>query len=466
MRTFGKLVVAGIVVFAVLQAVRPSIPAKAPTAEVQAPPEVKRILAKNCYSCHSDQRRLSWFDEIVPGYWLVRHDILTAREHLNFSTLGSKPAAVQKATLYEAVNMIQLGAMPLPSFVRFHPEAKVTPEELATLKAYLAPWTPAQNSPGNASGSSGVKTNGAQSAVSDGSAAPVSLATVQPEPNGFPFDPTFESWKPLSTTDRGDNNTFRFVLGNDIAMKAAQSGNISPWPDGARFAKIAWQQELGPDGLMRPGKFIQVELMLKDAHRYKDTEGWGWGRWRGLDLKPYGEDARFVNECTSCHRPMRGNDYVYTLPITTAKVNREEVVNNSAAALPMSLPYQPLSWSAITMYVDPRTHTMATLYGNDTAMQGVQADGAAPGGGPKGPAYPAGAVLALVTWLQRDDPHWFGARIPAVPQSVEFVQVAASGRTSSYRRFAGTELIEDHPAAGAAEQRASFVLSLAPARLH
>ena len=71
-------------------------------------------------------------------------------------------------------------------------------------------------------------------------------------------------------------------------MKAAQSGNISPWPDGARFAKIAWQQELGPDGLVHPGKFVQVELMLKDAQRYKDTEGWGWGRWRGLDLKPYG----------------------------------------------------------------------------------------------------------------------------------------------------------------------------------
>ena len=58
------------------------------------------------------------------AYWLVRHDILTAREHLNFSTLGSKPAAAQKATLYEAVNMIQLGAMPLPSFKKLHPEAR------------------------------------------------------------------------------------------------------------------------------------------------------------------------------------------------------------------------------------------------------------------------------------------------------------------------------------------------------
>ena len=80
-----------------------------------------------------------------------------------------------------------------------------------------------------------------------------------------------------------------------------------------------------------------------------------------------------MNECTGCHQPMRGNDYVYTLPITTAKVSGDEVVNNSAAALPASLPYQPLGWSAITMYVDPKTHTMATLYGNDAAMQTVQA---------------------------------------------------------------------------------------------
>ena len=89
----------------------------------------------------------------MPAYWLVRHDVLIAREHLNFSTLGSKAAAVQKATLYEAVNMIQLGVMPLPKFVRLNPEAKVTSAELATLKAYLAPWAPAPAQSSNASAS-------------------------------------------------------------------------------------------------------------------------------------------------------------------------------------------------------------------------------------------------------------------------------------------------------------------------
>ena len=142
-------------------------------------------------------------------------------------------------------------------------------------------------------------------------------------------------------------------------------------------------------------------------------------------------------------------------PISAAKVGGDEVVNNAAAALPASLPYQPLGWGAITMYVDPERHTMATLYGNDSAMQAAQARRAAP-------EYPAGAVLALVTWVQREDPHWFGARIADRPQSVEFVRVAAQ---PVYQRFAGAGLTADGGAADAAAQRTRFILGLAPAQL-
>jgi mono/diheme cytochrome c family protein len=446
MRIIGRLMLAGLIVFAALQVFRPGIPAKPATAELQAPPAVKQVLEKDCYSCHSDERRLSWFDQIVPAYWLVRHDILTARGHLNFSTLGAKPAAAQKGTLYEAVNMVQLGAMPLPKFLKLHPQARVTPEELASLKAYLAPWTPALQ-PSPSAQPSGPETG-----------ARVVLTKVQPELNGLAFDPTFESWMPLSTTDRGDNNSFRFILGNNVAVKAAQTGDISPWPDGARFAKIAWQQEAGSDGLVHPGKFIQVELMVKNARDYKDTEGWSWGRWRGLDLKPYGNDAQFVNECTGCHRPLRGNDYVYTMPITTATVPGAEVVNNAAASavVAANLPHQPLGWGAITMYVDPKTHTTATLYGNDAAMEAVEARRSAP-------AYASGAVLALVTWAQRDDPHWFGARIPDRPLAVEFVE--PGGQQPVYRRFSGRGLTGDEVAPNVATQRTEFILGLTPASL-
>jgi hypothetical protein len=451
MKSVGRLIIAACIIVVLLQLIRPRIPSKPATAELQAPAEVSHILKKDCYSCHSDERRLAWFDQIVPAYWLVRHDVLTARQHLNFSTLGAKPAAAQRATLFEAVNMVQLGAMPLPQFVALHPDAKVTPEELATLKAYLAPWAQAPQP---------------AAAVNPSEPPPrVSMATVAPELDGFPFDPAFERWKPISTTDRGDNNTFRFILGNDIAVKAAQTGAISPWPDDARFAKIAWSQETGPDGLLHPGKFIQVELMVKDARRYKNTDGWGWGRWRTLDLKPYGEDARFVNECTACHQPVRGDDYVYTLPITAAMAQSESSVNNNAAALPAGLPYRPLAWSAITMYVDPTTRTTATLYGNDVAMQAVQGRGHDQGAPPGNPKYPAGSVLALVSWTQRDDPHWFGARIPDVPLSVEFVEVGSGEQNRVYRSFSGAGLTERRPSASTNAERVRFMLGLAPVQL-
>ena len=443
MKILLKLLMSVAVIFVALQFVRPGIPDEPATAELQTPADVKQILRTGCYSCHSNERRLSWFDQVVPAYWLVRHDVLTARENLNFSTLGSQPASAQRGVLYESINMVQLGAMPLPQYIKLHPEAKLTSQDIATLKAYLAPW-------------SSTPPLGASRDYSD-ERARVNLATVQPEFNGLSFDPTFGSWKLISTTDRGDNNTFRFILGNDVALEAVRSGNISPWPDGARLAKIAWQQESGPDGLIHPGAFIQVELMVKDASRFRTTDGWGWGRWRGLDLKLYGHDAHFVDECTMCHMPVRGNDAVYTLPITTVPIARREVVNNRAATLPSSLPYQPLAWSAITMYVNPKDHTTATLYGNERAMQAAHVNNKT-----ERTAYAPGAVLALVTWAQRDDPHWFGARIPDAPRSIEFLEV---GATTTYRKFAGATAGEESTPISLAQERKKFILSLTPVEL-
>lgn len=446
MRTLGKLALAAAAAFVALQCVHPSLRSKPATADIAVPPQIHQILEKDCYSCHSDEPRLAWFDEIEPGYWLVRKDVLTARAHLDFSTLGSKPAAAQKATLYEAVNMIQLGAMPLPRFLALHPDAKVSADDLTALKAYLAPWAPL-----------------ALTGMSQppGAATPaVRLEDVSAEWNGLAFDASFESWKPLSFTDRGDNNTFRFVLGNDVAIQAAESGHISPWPDGTRFAKIAWQQQPGSDGLIYPGEFVQVELMIKDAQKYASTDGWGWGRWRGLDLKPYGSGARFVNECTGCHLPVKGDDFVYTLPMTSASSTLVQVVNNRAAALPAALPNQPLRWTPITMFVDPETRELSVLYGNEAAVKSVQARNALPAA----PVYEQGAVVALVTWAERDDPHWFGARIPDSPASVEFVAVGAQSK-SSYRRFDGPNLAEARPPAAAAAQRAKVLLGLRPASL-
>jgi len=54
---------------------------------------------------------------------------------------------------------------------------------------------------------------------------------------------------------------------------------------------------------------------------------------------------------------------------------------------------------------------------------------------------------------------------PDLPESMEFVQVEAAGQTINYQRFAGNELIEEHPVASVAAQRTSFMLGLTLARL-
>ena len=97
---------------------------------------------------------------------------------------------------------------------------------------------------------------------------------------------------------------------------------------------------------------------------------------------------------------------------------------NVQARVEAGLPYPVMEWKAITAVVDRGAGTTATLFGNDVAVSAARA----------GVAYPAGAVLGLVTWQQREDPHWFGARIPGQVVSVEFVEVG-SGKD---REFVGT----------------------------
>ena len=91
MRLIWRLGITGTGLFVLAQFIHPVIPTQPAKAALDVPLNVKQILQKSCYSCHSDEPRLAWFDQIEPGYWMVRQDILTARSHLNFSILGSAP---------------------------------------------------------------------------------------------------------------------------------------------------------------------------------------------------------------------------------------------------------------------------------------------------------------------------------------------------------------------------------------
>jgi mono/diheme cytochrome c family protein len=293
-----------------LQLVRPAIPDAPVKADFQAPPEVKQILKNSCYNCHSNETHLPWFDQVVPAYWLVQHDVIEARKHLNFSELGAQPVAKQRGILYEAINQIQMGAMPLPSYRRVHPEATITPAQLEVLRAYVSSQAAHADESAIASAETAADKQFAQWAPHGNS-----TSTASPTLNGIAFLPDYKNWKAISSTDRFDNQTLRVILGNEVAVKAIAENKINPWPDGTIFAKVAWFQQPDDSGIVRTGAFQQVEFMIRDSKKYASTKGWGWARWRGTDLKPYGANAHFTEECVSCHTPVRDNDYVFTMPI-------------------------------------------------------------------------------------------------------------------------------------------------------
>ena len=80
-----RIALSAALLFLIMQFVRPELTSRPATAELQVPDSVKKVLKHSCYACHSNERRLAWFDEIVPAYWLVAHDVNEARADLNFS---------------------------------------------------------------------------------------------------------------------------------------------------------------------------------------------------------------------------------------------------------------------------------------------------------------------------------------------------------------------------------------------
>jgi hypothetical protein len=125
---------------------------------------------------------------------------------------------------------------------------------------------------------------------------------------------------------------------------------------------------------------------------------------------------------------------------------------NDAANLGSGLPYPVLSWKPLTSSVDRSQLTTSTLFGNDAATAAARSGQH---------AYPSGAVIALVTWRQREDRHWFGARIPDAPLQIEFVEFSAA--EPRYRNFAGSPLHEQ-PIADASV-RIAAITSMNPVAL-
>ena len=108
-------------------------------ADLQAPEAVTAVLRTACYDCHSSETHWPWYSYVAPVSWLVVHDIEEARSEFSFSRWGKLGEAKQDELREEIWEEVEEGEMPLGIYVLMHAEARLSQDQLDTLRDWAHP---------------------------------------------------------------------------------------------------------------------------------------------------------------------------------------------------------------------------------------------------------------------------------------------------------------------------------------
>ncbi len=104
--------------------------------EVPASAEARNVLRRGCYDCHSNETVWPWYSRIAPVSWLTAHDVREGRKALNFSTWNRLTTKEQIKALRESWETVAEGEMPPWFYLPPHPEARLSAEDRAVLRAW------------------------------------------------------------------------------------------------------------------------------------------------------------------------------------------------------------------------------------------------------------------------------------------------------------------------------------------
>lgn len=106
--------------------------------EPPMPAEVKSILKRACYDCHSHETAWPWYSSIAPVSWLVSHDVHEAREELDFSAWNRIEKHQRAKKLKNLRKEVEEREMPPWYYQIMHPEAHLSMEDHRILDEWAA----------------------------------------------------------------------------------------------------------------------------------------------------------------------------------------------------------------------------------------------------------------------------------------------------------------------------------------
>ncbi len=104
---------------------------------MQVPKEVRPILQKACYDCHSNHTKFPWYAKVAPVSWVLASHVNEGRKALNFSTWKKMDSSLQQERIDRMYHVVKIGFMPKQSYTWMHPESKLDKAEKQVLKRWV-----------------------------------------------------------------------------------------------------------------------------------------------------------------------------------------------------------------------------------------------------------------------------------------------------------------------------------------
>ena len=101
------------------------------------PADVRAIVKRSCYDCHSLETTYPWYANVAPVSWWIKGHIDEGRKFINFSTWEEYNNDEKSRKLVNSLAYIKPNMMPLPSYVSRHPEARLSVKDKKVLNEWM-----------------------------------------------------------------------------------------------------------------------------------------------------------------------------------------------------------------------------------------------------------------------------------------------------------------------------------------
>ena len=130
---WGALVVLIVIPFVPVARTNPPIETEIPT-----PDEVKSVLRKACFDCHSNKTAWPWYSRVAPVSWLLSHYVEEARDEMNFTAWNRIEPGKQAKQIEEVWEEVEGGHMPPWIYLIVHSELRPSAQDRDILRVWAS----------------------------------------------------------------------------------------------------------------------------------------------------------------------------------------------------------------------------------------------------------------------------------------------------------------------------------------